>query len=240
MEPFSFPPATLGDEDSGLIGVGANWHPETIIDAYSKGIFPWPHSDLKQIPWFSPPNRAILDISQYNPNKRLLRELRKSDFTFTSDLNFSGVIHACKNTKRKEYLGNSYSSWITEEMIQAYIKLNELKIAHSIEVSFEGELVGGIYGVLVKNIFSAESMFRTKNNASKAAFHALVGVLDKMGLKYLDCQILSPHLSSWGVKEIVRDEFLNLIEDCEIMQYQFPKGDVKINSYKEVKKGPID
>lgn len=230
MEPYSFPPASEADDETGLLGVGANWHPQTLIDAYSKGIFPWPHPGLKEIPWFSPPKRAVLNLDEYRPNKRLLRELKNSTFQYSANTNFLGVIEGCKSLKRKKYKGHSNESWITDDMRNAYLKLHELGYAHSIEVTHEEVLVGGIYGVMACNVFSAESMFRHLNNASKAGFHLLVQVLKDMGVKYLDCQIISPHLSSWGVKEITRDDFLNLIEKDLIVKKKFPKGSLEFTS----------
>lgn len=226
--PFSFPPATLADKETGLLGVGANWHPETLIDAYNKGIFPWPYPDLDEIPWFSPPLRAVLKLKDYSPTPRFLRNLKKDKFSFMANSNFKSVIEHCKNIKRKKLKGNPNTSWITDDMSAAYIRLNEIGVAHSIEVYSEDNLVGGLYGVLTKNMFSAESMFRLSNNASKACFHVIVQILKNMGLNYLDCQIISPHLSSWGVKEIERNAFLFLLESEELPLKPFPSGQITI------------
>jgi leucyl/phenylalanyl-tRNA--protein transferase len=227
--PFTFPPATLADDETGILGVGANWHPETLIDAYSKGIFPWPYPGAEGIPWFSPPLRAVLELKDYTPNKRLLRDI-KLNFSFKANTEFSTVISHCKSIKRRKVKNIPNSSWITSEMEAAYIRLHELGIAHSVEVFSENHLVGGLYGVLANHIFSAESMFRLTNNASKASFHVLVYILKEMGLKYLDCQIISPHLSSWGVKEITRNDFLDLLNEDAKTTSEFPRGIININS----------
>jgi len=228
MEPYSFPLASLADNETGLLGIGANWHPDTLIDAYSKGIFPWPHPGLNEIPWFSPPKRAVLCLEEYRPNKRLIRELKNLGFSYTANSNFKGVIEACRTLKRKKYKGNPNSSWITEDMESAYIELNKRGVAHSIEANLDNTLVGGIYGVFVNNIFSAESMFRLVDNASKASFYMLAETLKELGLKYLDCQIISPHLSSWGVKEIDRTVFLSLLETDYLLKKDFPMGELNV------------
>ncbi len=225
--PFVFPPVELADE-YGLLGIGANLEVETIISAYKSGIFPWPITGINEIPWFSPPERAIIYLDDFKLSTRSLRQLKNSDYQVRVNTNFQAVIENCstprvekrnidvssinkgKNTITRSKL---VESWITEDLKNAYISLHDCGYAHSIEVYENEDLVGGLYGVKIGNFFAAESMFRTKNNASKLAVFALVELLKQSNSSWIDCQVITPHLKSWGAKVINRDNYLKLLDD---------------------------
>jgi len=176
-----------------------------LIEAYRRGIFPWPIPDYRGnnfLAWFCPDPRAIIELSDFHMPARLDRRIRRGEFSFTIDHDFAGVITAC--AMRPKHLG----TWITDDMCAAYQRLHELKFAHSVEVWRKDELAGGIYGVAVGGYFSAESMFYRRTDASKAALYFLVQHLRSRAFALLDVQIWSPHLAQFGAKEIPRSEFL--------------------------------
>ena len=197
---IEFPPPTRASED-GIVAWGGDLTPSRIIRAYQEGIFPW-YSKQDPILWWSPDPRFIMELDDF----RLTRSLRKSlkKFTYKIDADFSSVIRSCASVPREGQNG----TWILPEVIEAYETLHSLGVAHSIESYYEGELVGGLYGVAVGGVFCGESMFAKKSDASKAAYYILVQHLKKWGYSFVDCQIPTPHLGSLGAKEIPRVEFL--------------------------------
>ena len=198
---IEFPPPTRASED-GIVAWGGDLTPSRIIRAYQEGIFPW-YSKQDPILWWSPDPRFIMELDDF----RLTRSLRKSlkKFTYKIDADFTGVIKSCASVPREGQNG----TWILPEVIEAYETLHSLGVAHSIESYYEGELVGGLYGVAVGGVFCGESMFAKKSDASKAAYYILVQHLKKWGYSFVDCQIPTPHLGSLGAKEIPRVEFLD-------------------------------
>ena len=202
--------------NSGLVAIGGDLSPESLIDAYSQGIFPWFNSDAEPILWWSPDPRAVVPLvdadgepAQGSPtgglhvSRRLHRRLRAGHFDVTADRAFEAVIRGCA-APRKEGDG----TWITPAMQRAYAKLHELGLAHSVEVWQEGELVGGVYGVSLGRMFFAESMFSARTDASKAGLARLAEHLVVRGFELLDCQIMNEHLRSLGATFMPRDEFL--------------------------------
>lgn len=190
-----------------MVAWGGDLEPETLLLAYRKGIFPWPApADDYPLLWFSPDPRAILDFNDLHIPASLVRARKKASFRFTIDQAFEQVIEACASTPRPGQDG----TWITEEMKDAYLRFHKLGYAHSVEAwaREKDTLVGGIYGVAVDGVFSAESMFYRKPNASKLALLFLVEHLSKQGLGWMDIQMLTPHLKALGAKEISRAEFL--------------------------------
>jgi len=187
----------------GIVAIGGDLDPETLIAAYRKGIFPWPVEGLPLL-WFSPPERGILDFAEIHIGRSLRRAQRQARLAFTVDKAFPSVIAACASTPRRTGRG----TWITREIQYAYTRLHELGIAHSVEAWDNGILVGGVYGVNVDGAFAAESMFHRQPNASKLALLHLIDHLADAGLEWLDIQVLTPHLKRLGAKAIDRAVFL--------------------------------
>lgn len=209
-ELIGIPPS---ETPEGLVSLGGDLSVETLMEAYRRGIFPWPicpqessTSDLGELPmtWFSPSPRAILELSELHISKTLKKAQKICDFRFTVDEAFQQVIESCARAKRPLQSG----TWITEEMNQAYIRLHLAGFAHSIEVWEGSELVGGIYGVDIDGAFAGESMFYQKPNASKLAILFLMNRLHDRGLDWMDIQMLTPHMAALGAREVSRDEFL--------------------------------
>lgn len=201
---FNFPPATSANEE-GIVAWGGDLHPTRIIRAYQQGIFPW-YSEQDPILWWSPDPRLIMELNDFKCSKSLKKSMKK--FTYTFDTRFNDVIHNCAHTPRK----NQYGTWLNHDMIEAYTELFNMGIAHSVEAYYNGELVGGLYGIAIGKIFCGESMFAHKSDASKAAYATLVDHLQKWGYHFIDCQVPTNHLKSLGAKEISRDEYLNRVQ----------------------------
>jgi leucyl/phenylalanyl-tRNA--protein transferase len=192
----------------GIIALGGDLEPESLMLAYRQGIFPWPHPGYPLV-WFCPPERAILEIDRLHISRSLARARKRCDFKFTWDTAFDSVISHCASIARPFQDG----TWITEEMVAAYRELHRLGHAHSLEVWNENELVGGIYGVDSGGVFSGESMFYLKPNASKFAILYLLEFLSSKGLSWIDIQVMTPHMEALGARLIPRDEFLTKLEN---------------------------
>lgn len=201
-----FPPA----ESAGLNGIvayGGDLQPNRLLLAYKNGIFPW-FSDNEPILWWSPPERMVLFFDEIKISKSMKKVLNSTEFSVTFNQNFEDVIANCADIKRNGENG----TWITDEMRYAYVDLHQKGLAKSVEVWKNNELVGGLYGVDLKNIFCGESMFSKVPNASKVAFIALSQQLQQNGYKLLDCQIYNDHLASLGAREIPRAKFLQILK----------------------------
>ena len=205
-ESIYFPPPELARED-GLLAIGGDLSPERLLMAYQMGIFPW-YSQGEPILWWSPTPRLILKPHDFHLSKRLAREIKKGAFTFSADQSFYEVINNCTKPRPNQ----QDSTWITQEMIEAYCRLHELGHAHSIESWHNGQLVGGLYGVSIGGVFFGESMFTLKSNASKAALYALSKKLAKWDFDLIDCQMHTKHLASLGAKEIPGPLFFNILQ----------------------------
>lgn len=190
----------------GLLAVGGCLSSQRLITAYKQGIFPW-YSHGEPILWWSPNPRLVLFPDNLRTSRSLKKTLRKEGFRIGYDQAFSQVIQYCA-TPRTENTG----TWITEEMLFAYNKLYQLDIAHSVEVWFEDELVGGLYGIGIGQVFFGESMFHRKTDASKIAFYYLVKQLSEWGYQLIDCQVHTNHLLSLGAEAIERQYFSSLIK----------------------------
>lgn len=195
-------PNTAAKEPDGLLAVGGNLSPNTILSAYSMGIFPW-YNDQDPILWWSPSSRCVIYPDQLHISKSLNKHIRKHSFSVTIDEAFNQVIRACAER------GNNQDTWITNDMISAYTKLHNLGHAHSLEVWEDKQLIGGIYGLAVGAIFCGESMFSRATNGSKVAMLYLCRHLTAKGFKLLDCQLVNTHLLTMGGQTIKRDEFLS-------------------------------
>jgi leucyl/phenylalanyl-tRNA--protein transferase len=183
---------------------------ENIREAYLKGIFPW-HMDGIPLPWYCPERRAILEFKDLHVPKSLERARRRSEFTFTIDKAFRGVVEMCSQTKRPGQPG----TWITSEFKSVYGRLHEKGMAHSVETWDEDELVGGVYGVDAGGVFCGESMFYKKPNASKLALLFLIDHLRSRGSTWVDAQVMTPHIRALGAKEIDRSEFLDKLKETQ-------------------------
>ncbi|WP_323668965.1 leucyl/phenylalanyl-tRNA--protein transferase [Aliarcobacter butzleri] len=206
-EKFDFPTLNMMNDD--LVAIGGDFHPQRLLNAYENGIFPWFIDDLGYIHWFSPQKRMVLYPENFKVSKSLRKAITNKGFVVKSNENFEEVIRSCAKIKRKHEDG----TWISEEFIKAYTNLHELDIAFSIECYLKDELVGGLYGVLIGDIFCGESMFSLVPDASKVAFYHLCQQAKQNGIKIIDCQVYNDHLASLGAFEITRNEYFNLLKD---------------------------
>jgi leucyl/phenylalanyl-tRNA--protein transferase len=196
-----FPPAEMADEE-GLLAIGGDLSTDRLLLAYKNGIFPWYNQD-EPICWWSPNPRFVLFPHQLKVSKSMQTVLNNGSFRFTINKAFDKVIANCKSITRKDQEG----TWIQPEVIDAYTKLHQLGFVVSAEAWAAGELVRGLYGVLLGKVFFGESMFSKQSNASKFAFINFVKHLQKQNIKLIDCQIYTSHLESLGAKMIDRKLF---------------------------------
>jgi len=185
-------------DERGVVGIGADLAPGTLLDAYRSGLFPM-HVDGGALAWWSPDPRGVLPLD----GLKVSRSLRKAvgRFEFSIDRDFSGVIAACADPSRPH-------GWINADIRDAYTRLHRLGWAHSVEAQEDGQLVGGLYGVAIGGFFAGESMFHRRPDASKAALLHLVEVLRLGGATLLDVQWTTPHLVSLGAVDLPRVEYL--------------------------------
>mgnify|MGYP000052608782 CR=1 FL=1 len=205
---ISFPNHSEADGD-GLLAIGGDLSTERLKHAYSTGIFPWFNAD-EPLLWWSPDPRMVLIPKELRISKSMKTILKREYFQITFNKAFKQVIHNCAHTKRK----GQDDTWITKDMTEAYTKLHDLGIATSVEVWQDNCLVGGLYGIDLKDkkVFCGESMFSKVSNASKAAFITLVESLKIKDYKLIDCQVHNNHLESLGAKEIPRKDFLTYLK----------------------------
>jgi leucyl/phenylalanyl-tRNA--protein transferase len=202
---FPSPELALVEPD-GLLALGGNLSPDTLVHAYRCGIFPW-YEQHQPILWWSPGQRAVIYPDQIHLSRSLCKTLRRGNYEITTDQAFSEVIDRCSTRS-----DSGETSWITNEMIAAYTRLFDLGIAHSIECWMDGELAGGLYGVQTGQIFCGESMFSRRRDGSKIALAHLANTMKKRGFGLIDCQIGNPHLYSLGAVLIDRTVFLEILE----------------------------
>lgn len=193
--------------DDDLITYGGELSPDFLLSAYSQGIFPW-FSDDQPILWWSLDPRFVVFPENLHVSKTMHKLLKKTSYTRTLDKAFPEVIRACASAFRPDQHG----TWITSDMIDAYIKLHMLGFAHSAELWDGTTLVGGFYGVSLGNAFFGESMFSRVNDGSKLAFIPFVWLLQEEGFVFVDCQMETPHLKSMGGEEIPRKKYLTLLQ----------------------------
>lgn len=201
-----FPDARLADAH-GLLAIGGDLTIERLILAYRNGIFPW-YSEDDPILWFSPDPRLILFPEKLKVSKSLRKIIRKRVFSVLFDKAFEKVIMNCAEIERK----NQDSTWITSDMIEAYIKLHQMGYAHSVETYYEDKLVGGLYGVSLGGAFFGESMFHRMTDASKVALFYLVEKLKAWNFDFIDSQVTTEHIKSIGAEDISRDKYLQLLK----------------------------
>ncbi|MBS9782485.1 MAG: leucyl/phenylalanyl-tRNA--protein transferase [Arcobacter sp.] len=206
-ENFDFPTLNMMNDD--LVALGGDFHPQRLINAYQNGIFPWFIDDYNYINWFSPQKRMILYPDELKVSKSLKKSIKNKGFIVKTNENFEEVMKACAKIKRK----HEDDTWIDENFIKAYTNLYKLGYAYSIETYLEDELVGGLYGVLIGNIFCGESMFSKVSDASKVALYHLCSQAKENDIKLIDCQVHNSHLESLGAKEIPRKEYFSLLKN---------------------------
>lgn len=187
----------------GIVALGGSLSTENLLQAYRRGIFPWP-MDEYYLPWCCPEERAILEFKDLCIPRSLAKVQRQNSFRFTIDRAFFEVIAACAKIPRQGESG----TWITAEMLRAYCEFHRQGHAHSVEVWEGSMLVGGLYGVDAGGAFAGESMFYLRSNASKLALLYLIEHLRERGLDWIDIQMMTPHMEALGARNIDRSEFL--------------------------------
>lgn len=202
-----FPPIDTALEDpNGLVAAGGSLSPTRLLNAYQQGIFPW-FEDDQPILWWSPDPRMIIKPAEIYISTSLRKLINKRRYHCTLDTAFNNVISAC-SAPREDQQG----TWITSSMISAYQNLHQQGHAHSVEVWLGDELVGGLYGIAIGQVFFGESMFTRQNNASKVGFAFLCQQLDNWGYQLIDCQVESSHLIRLGCYTVPRDSFAQQLE----------------------------
>ena len=207
LDDFTFP-SPYEDFEDGFIGASYDLHPKRLLEGYSRGFFPWYQDSEGLFHWFILNERMLLKTDEVKTTKRLRQKLRSKKWDFRINTNFDKVIRYCANVKRKHEDG----TWINDSFIEAYTNLYRLGFVISVESYYEGELVGGFYGVAINKYFSGESMFHLKSDASKLALIYFCDVLKENGVEYIDCQVPSEHLASMGGKVYKKEEFVPIIQ----------------------------
>ncbi len=200
-----FPPVEQALPD-GLLAAGGDLSIDRLLMAYRSGIFPW-YSDDEPPLWWSPDPRFVLLPDDLKVSKSMEQVIRSNVFEFRVDTHFKDVIINCKDVRREGQDG----TWITDDVVDAYTQLHEAGYAHSAEAWKDGNLVGGLYGVLIGKVFFGESMFSLVSNASKYAFICWVRRLHEQGIELIDCQVYTPHLESLGARMVPRQDFIDLV-----------------------------
>lgn len=204
-----FPNGSLADKD-GLIAFGGKITIDFIIEAYSKGIFPW-YNNNEPILWWCPNPRTVFFTNEVHISKSMKKLIKNQKYKVTFDTAFEKVILNCRNTRKE--------SWINNDILSVYKELFSLGLAHSVEVWEEEKLLGGLYGLSIGKVFFGESMFSLAANTSKMALISLAAFLSKEGFRIIDCQVHNKHLESLGAVEIDRREFLKILKE-DIMKKQ--------------------
>lgn len=203
-----FPPVECANKD-GLVAVGGDLDIESLVLAYSNGIFPWPTCGNTPIPWFAPELRSVLFFKDLHFSHSFAKFYKKTRFKFTMDKDFQTVITCCARARNRK---GQNSTWITNQIIHAYTNFHRAGYAHSMECwEPDGQLVGGIYGVSIGGMFAGESMFFLRPNASKCALVKLIEVLSERGATWMDCQVQNSFTESFGARCITRPEFQKLL-----------------------------
>lgn len=213
---YDFPDPLMVDPDGiGIVAVGGDLAPETLISAYAQGLFPWFNED-EPIAWWCPEPRCVMVPTNYKPSKSLRKQAIRERWQLTLNQAFDDVIHAC-SLPRSDRLNNEQPegehTWIHDEMIEAYTELHAQGFAHSIEVwNDKGQLIGGLYGLKIGSIYFGESMFHIASNASKFAFWGLMRLCEQSHVALVDCQLPNEHLMSLGATTLPRADFLTQLD----------------------------
>ena len=213
---YDFPdPISIDPDGVGIVAMGGDLAPETLISAYAQGLFPWFNED-EPIAWWCPEPRCVIVPTDYQPSKSLRKQASRARWQVTLNQAFDDVIHACslpRSDGLNTELPEGEHTWIHDEMIEAYTKLHAHGFAHSIEVWDDaGTLIGGLYGLKIGNIYFGESMFHRSSNASKLAFWGLMRLCEQSNVALVDCQLPNEHLMSLGATTLPRAEFLSQLD----------------------------
>jgi len=193
-------------EPDGLLAIGGCLTEQRLLNAYRQGIFPW-YGRGEPILWWSPNPRTVVFPDKLHISQSLRKTLRKAVYSVSFDQAFNAVIDACAKPRSSDS-----GTWISKDIKHAYCQLHHSGIAHSVETWHNGELVGGLYGLAIGQVFFGESMFHSRTDASKVAFAELVGQLIAWDYQLIDCQVYNPHLASLGAEEIPRSYFKGLLD----------------------------
>ena len=203
LSPGTFPdPERALADPNGLLAFGGDLSPQRLIAAYAHGVFPW-YSEGDPLLWWSPDPRCVFATDGVHVSHSLAKFLRRCHWRWSMDRAFEPVMLACAAPR-----ADQGGTWITPDMMTAYTNLHVLGCAHSVEIWEDDELIGGLYGVSVGRMFSAESMFSRRSNASKVALLALARVLRERGFPWIDAQVPNPHLLRMGARMLPRRRFL--------------------------------
>lgn len=205
-----FPPVEEATED-GLVAIGGDLEVDTLVTAYRQGIFPWPVSVELPLAWFSPDPRGVIRTDEIHLPRSFEKFLKKNPYEVTFNTRMKEVILECARAPRKDQPG----TWITPDIIKGYEKLFNKGLSYSVEVWDGEELVGGLYGVSMGEFFSGESMFMKADNASKLALWELLRRLKDNGIAFLDTQMVTPVVESFGGKYVPRNEFLGMLSKVD-------------------------
>ena len=204
---LAFPnPRNAWHDPQGLIAVGGDLSPARLKLAYQMGIFPW-YSEHDPILWWSPDPRTVLYLDELKVSRSLNKSIRNKGYVAYLNRDFEMVIQLCAQLR-----SNEQGTWITQEMLDAYMTMHQLGMAHCVSVYQNNTLVGGLYGPSLGKFFFGESMFSKASDASKVALYYLVEYLKQQEFIMIDCQMPNDHLSSLGCREIPRNEFLDILQ----------------------------
>jgi len=192
-------------EPPGLLAAGGDLSPARLLAAYERGVFPW-YSAQQPILWWSPDPRMVLFPNEFNCSRSLRKTLRNGPFTSRVDSDFSATIRACAAPRR-----SGSDTWLNTDMITSYQQLHLLGFGHSVETYENDQLVGGLYGIQLAQVFFGESMFSLRRDASKVALARLVEECRARDIHLIDCQVASAHLASLGAREVSRSQFAGLL-----------------------------
>lgn len=218
MRKIVFPPVEEATED-GLVAVGGDLEIDTLQTAYREGIFPWPISLELPLAWFSPDPRGVLNFNELHLSRSFHKFLKRHNYTITYNTAFGQVIRKCAEVYRKDQPG----TWITPDLIRGYENLFDRGLAYSTEVWDGNTLVAGVYGVIMGEFCSGESMFTLVNDGSKLGLYSLIKKLENAGLEWLDTQMVTPVVESFGGNYIDRSEFLDRLEELD---WTRPRSDI--------------
>ncbi|MCK5884242.1 MAG: leucyl/phenylalanyl-tRNA--protein transferase [Bacteriovoracaceae bacterium] len=206
--PIIFPPVDEAT-DEGLVAIGGELNAETLLEAYRNGIFPWPISSNYPLTWFSPNPRGVLFVENLHVGRSLKKVIKKSLFEIKFNSDFEEIITCCQNADNRV---DQTDTWITNQMKNGYIELNNSGHCFCVGAYLDGKLVGGIYGVHIDTYFAGESMFYSEPNASKVCLVSLIDYIQKNGASWLDTQMVTPTTEAVGAIEIDRTDFISLLK----------------------------
>ncbi len=204
-DPMEIPPEERDPE--GLFAVGGDLRTERLLEAYSQGIFPWSAITNDELHWYCPMDRFVIFPEEIHISHSMRTLLNKEKYATSMDLNFEGVIRNCGKLRIHEV-----GAWLGEDIIKAYTELHRMGYAHSVEVwNLEGQLVGGLYGIMMNKSFIGESMFSLEPSASKIALISLAQSMAQNNFHMIDCQVDTPHLKSMGGRHITYEEYMDIL-----------------------------